>query len=295
MKQFVWHRAGSIGDVICTLNLLKNFKEKHGNPKIIYRTHPWTKNIMEEFLRTCGVDEVVDTPKTMSNELQLWGYPVNLVEPLKGHPYIISKEHLIDGFAKNLGVEPDFDSLDFKRPHFPFKGDFLTIQVKTGWSRYKEWPLDRWEELCERFKKENIKVLQIAGPEDPVIKNTHGVIKSSPGSNESKMLFKMSMSALANTRLHVGLDSWPVHALNIKWNGVRTKGLILWGSSNVVATGYKTQTNIVKGIKCQPCLKENPEKSQVPLEPCTNKPKGLHECMELITVDEVFNKAMEMW
>lgn len=300
MKQYVWHRAGSLGDVVCLMNLVKNFRAKHGDIKLILRTHPWTKNIMEEFVLTCGVDEVVDHDKVMSNEIQLWGYAVNHKEPLKGHPYVVSNEHLITGFAKNLGVEPDFDSLDFKKPPFPFKGDYLTIHVKSGWSNYKEWSFEKWEELCERFKKEGIKVLQIGGREDPVIKNCHGVVRSSPGESEDKMLFKMGISALANARLHIGIDSWSTHALNIKWDGSRTKSIILWGSSNVNMTGYKTQTNIVKGLPCQPCLKESPYKSKVPLGPCHFPPdqtydKPRHHCMGLINIDEVFNKAMSMW
>ena len=283
--------GGHFGDIIMLLNLVKNFRAKHGQIKLVLRTHSWTKSIMEDFVKTCGIDEVVDTPTSMSNELQCFGYNVNHKEPLKGHPYTISKEHVIEGFAKNLGVEADFESLEFKKPPFPFQGDFLTIHPQSLWSPYKNWPDERWEELCERFEKEKIKVLQIAGPGDRVIKNAHRII----GEGSAKMLFKMSVCAVANSRLHIATDTWTQHSLNIKWDGKRTKGLILWGSSNIVATGYKTNTNIVKNLKCQPCLKEDPKISTVPLGPCENKPRGIHECMDLISVDEVFNKAMSMW
>ncbi len=112
----------------------------------------------------------------------------------------------------------------------------------------------------------------------------------------------MSLAAIANARVHLGPDSWTSHATNIRWGAAekRTPGVILWGSSQVTATGYPWNTNICKNLTCQPCFREDPKLSDTPLDICPNPggqtyEKPLHKCMADITVDEVFEAVMGLW
>jgi hypothetical protein len=78
-------------------------------------------------------------------------------------------------------------------------------------------------------------------------------------------------------------------------------GVILWGSTQESAAGYPTNTNISKGLSCQPCFRENPAISGNPRGACVNPPRITyadetpHACMAQISADEVATAVREMW
>lgn len=221
--------------------------------------------------------------------INLIGYPLN-----EGYPYKKMNRHLLEYFANEMETNFSFDQFTLTLPRFPKKiknrntPRYITFQNKTGWSSYKEWW--GWQELINiiKEKKPNIEIYQIGGPNDPQIKNTHD---SFCGDS-----FEDNVAAQAWANIHIGLDSVFNHTTNINWlNKGKTKGIILFGSTQAEASGYPHNENISLGLSCQPCFKEDPKVSRVPLGLCDNPPNQTYEnpqhaCMKGITPEMVFEK-----
>ena len=109
-----------------------------------------------------------------------------------------------------------------------------------------------------------------------------------------------SISLISNATMHVGVDSFTNHLTHIKWQGRQTPGLILWGSTQVGAAGYKENFNISLGLACQPCFKESPKISASPRGVCENPPgqtyeQPCHACMTGIQVSQVLAEIKNLW
>jgi ADP-heptose:LPS heptosyltransferase len=157
--------------------------------------------------------------------------------------------------------------------------NYITLHPTTGWSFYKEWPANRWEELIVKIQESSeipVKFVQIGTPDEIKI----------AGCDHSYMGVSLmdSINLIANAKLHMGGDSFSNHITHL----TGTKALILWGSTQVSASGYDTNINISMGIPCQPCFKEKPTISSMSKGPCENLIDGVHACMAMITVDQVY-------
>lgn len=297
-KIFTWTRPGALGDIITTMNLLKNFRAKHPDSKIVYRCETSSAVILHDLIKFVGFDDIETGDKVYGKEIRLIGYPIRQNEKNPGnHPHEPMKKHLIEYYADELEVEPDVDSFFMPKPAFSVKKPFITMQTTAGWSPYKNWENENWNLLCWNLRRAGIPVYQIGGPNDVIIPNAMGKISGpNPAQN-----FNTCLTAIANAEFHIGVDSWANHATNIQWEGKgRTKGIILWGSSQITATGYETNINISKNLPCSPCFREDPKISTIPLGVCPN-PLGQtyehpkHKCMADITVEEVYDKVIEAW
>jgi ADP-heptose:LPS heptosyltransferase/glycosyltransferase involved in cell wall biosynthesis len=302
IEQIVLHRPGAIGDVIMTLNGIPALKRKHPGAKIIYRTHPTTMNHLEALMLAAGVDQVLATDKNYpvpDEEINLIGYPVRA----EGYPEKPMKKHLIEYFAAEMGVEPDFDSFVIPVPREPlgvvpdldiFRKNYITIHPQAGWSMYKNWPIERWQKVCADLKQElEVEIFQLGGPVDSRIP---GVDHSLLGAS-----FDANLTVLALAKMHLGVDSWTNHATNIQWGAKgRTRAAILWGSTQPSAAGYTTNVNLSVGLPCQPCFREDPKISQASRGVCPN-PSGQtyenpkHACMDQLSVERVLNEALNLW
>jgi len=163
------------------------------------------------------------------------------------------------------------------------EGDYITIHPFTGWSKYKEWPISKWEELVAKIQEGSlipVKFIQIGVSTDPKI----------TGCDHSFMNISLmdSMALIANAKLHMGGDSFSNHLTHM----TNTPAVILWGSTQVSASGYEENVNISLGLPCQPCFKED-ERMSIHPRGCCNNPPGQtyenpqHACMSGITVDMV--------
>jgi heptosyltransferase-2 len=160
------------------------------------------------------------------------------------------------------------------------KEDYITLHPFTGWSKYKEWPVNRWEELIARIQE---------GSEVPVHFIQIGTVNETKlvGCDHSFMGRPLmdSINLIANSKLHMGGDSFSNHVTHL----TGTKALILWGSTQESASGYPENINISMGLPCQPCFKEREGISAMTQGPCENLIDGVHACMAEITVDFVYS------
>ena len=164
------------------------------------------------------------------------------------------------------------------------KGSYITVHPVTGWSIYKEWPIERWEQLIQRIKESSLVpvwFIQIGLPTDKKIEGCDHSFMGRPLTD--------SINLIANAQLHMGGDSFSNHTTHM----TQTPSVILWGSTQVSASGYPHNLNISLGIHCQPCFKENPSVSAQSRGPCDNLIDGVQACMAGITVDMVYDQIKD--
>jgi ADP-heptose:LPS heptosyltransferase len=264
------HRPGAIGDIIMTLNLVPELKRKYPDCSVDYFCSSYIGNSLKYIMLHAGIANVLNCDDFQRMQINydlafnLVGYPKQ-----EGYPEKPMNKHLIQYFADELGLDSTkIYSLVLPPPcrisNLP-SSDYATLQTKTGWSHYKEWPIDKWAEVIKNCA---FPVVQIGDAQHPKVP---GAIHHFMGSE-----LITAISLVANARIHMGVDSFANHLTNYNWavnnNTRKVRAAILWGSTQWNAAGYEHNINISLGLPCQPCFRENPSVSREPRGPCINPP-----------------------
>jgi ADP-heptose:LPS heptosyltransferase/glycosyltransferase involved in cell wall biosynthesis len=303
-------RPGAIGDVIMTLNLVPLLRQQWPLHEIHYYCHPSIGAGLKDLILASGVVAIGDSSRldakadNYERVFNLVGYPLE-----EGYPERPLRRHLLDYFATELGLKlgdspqetaqkarPPFPALRLSLPprRLELPAAYATLQVKTGWSAYKEWPVSRWAEVVRACLE--IPIYQIGTADEPLVE----------GARHDLMGERLAptIEVIANATLHLGLDSYANHLTHYLWEerGAvrRVPAVILWGSTQVSALGYDHNTNISLGLSCQPCFREDPSISRMPRGPCINPPRQIyaeprHACMGGIEVGRVVQAVRERW
>jgi ADP-heptose:LPS heptosyltransferase len=293
-------RPGAIGDVLMTLNLVPLLRQKWPLHDVHYYCHPSVGSALRNVIVASGVTEVCDSRSLLAETgsyarvFNLVGYPLH-----EGYPDKPMRRHLLDYFASELELELDpgiLPSLRLPLPH-RLSGTppaYATLQVKTGWSVYKEWQITRWAEVVGACPE--IPIYQIGRADEPLVEGAHHDFMGAT--------LVPTIPLVANATVHLGLDSFANHLTHYLWEGDnstrRVPAVILWGSTQVSALGYDHNTNISLNLSCQPCFREDPAISRMSRGPCINPPgqsytEPRHACMAGIEVDRVVQAVRELW
>jgi len=292
------YRQGAIGDILMTLNLIPLLQAEWREHDIVYFCHPSIGNSLRETMLAAGIHEIRDSITLDATEFasvfNLIGYPLH-----EGYPEKPMQQHLLHYFAHEMGLEPGIlPSLRLPQPERPSNDlplHYATLQTKTGWSIYKDWPRDRWAQVIAACP--DIPIYQIGAAGEPRIEGARHDFMGEP--------LQSAIALVANASLHIGLDSFANHLTHYRWalpdrKVRRVPGVILWGSTQASASGYPTNTNISLGLSCQPCFREDPSISKVPRGVCINPPQQTyddpkHACMFGIDVDRVVEAIKSKW
>ncbi len=284
------HRPGAIGDILMTLNLIPPLRGQYPGHQIHYFCHPayGASDALGGLLSEAGVDAVMDTAQfdawvpRCARAISLIGYPLT-----EGYPDRPMERHLLEYFAAEMGIQcSELPALAARLPARPAdapNGPYATLQMSAGWSKYKEWPRQRWEQVQ-------------AALDFPIV--TIG--------EEHGRTLAHSIALVANADLHIGIDSFANHLTHYSWrdgsgHGRRVPGVIVFGSTQASASGYPQNTNLTTALPCQPCFRENPALSRQPRGPCTNPPRPsyndntLPACLDGIGVAQVVTAILEAW
>ena len=123
--------------------------------------------------------------------------------------------------------------------------------------RCTNWPRARWEALLRACA--DIPVFQLGTADEAPIAGARHDFLGTPLST--------AVALVANATLHLGIDSFANHLTHYRWRGddgalSRTRGVIVWGSTQASAAGYPHNVNISLGLPCQPCFREDPKLSR---------------------------------
>jgi ADP-heptose:LPS heptosyltransferase len=279
-KRIALHRPGAIGDILMTLNLIPTLKAKYPEHEIDYfcAIEYGEEEALGNIIKAAGCAYVNTlTTGVYDHEFELIGYPLR-----EGYPEKPMRKHLLHYFAEELGLSTppqhgysqwELPRVNLPKPPAPLKtGPYATLQRHAGWSKYKEWPSERWDEVLRDLNRSGIPVFEI--------------------DEKQGLPLSTVIALIANARMHIGVDSFGNHLTHI----FQVPGVILWGSTQWNAAGYPHNVNISTGIACQPCFRETHPNSLHPRPPCINmKENGVHSCMDAITVDEVIEAATSLW
>ena len=279
MTRYSITRNGALGDILCILNLRDQIRAKYG-PFDLY-SHPSCYRILSQFITDNNLcDGFFTTESVPNNSVSLTCYPMH-----EGYPNSKPNKHLYKYIQDELHLTPtpleSLPLLTLKRPEC-FGPKNITIQGKTGWSIYKEYPHN--QELIRRLAALDFKIIQIGGPDDPPL----------PGIDAHLLgrKFEEQVAAQCWADLHIGPDSVFNHTSNYEWShkNKRTPSIIYFGSTSSSLSGYDFNCNVSLGLECQPCFRENPGVSTQKTDPCPFQ----HKCLKDLTVDQIVGKVEEL-
>jgi hypothetical protein len=301
-KAIALHRPGAIGDIIMTLALVPLLKQKYQDHEIHYFCNGAIGNSLKRLMAAAGVHRGFNAEKLEEKRgnyekvFNLIGYPLH-----EGYPEKPMKDHLIRYFANEM----DLNWPTTECPHLTLEpgtrqttaARYATIHPQAGWSAYKNWPQERWEQVIAA--RPDIPFFQIGSAGDSRLRGADHSFMGEP--------LDKSIDLMAYATLHLGIDSWTNHLTNIEWKGWDdlsaprfTPAIILWGSTQASAAGYYRNKNISLDLVCQPCFREDPKISRMPRGPCIN-PQGQtyehpkHACMAGITTGHVLMEMERLW
>jgi ADP-heptose:LPS heptosyltransferase len=293
------HRPGAIGDILMTLNCVPALRAAHPGHAIHYFCAPALGAALADIMRAAGVDIVADAGDYPSRAarytraINLIGYPLQ-----EGYPERPMRRHLLQYFAAEMGLPQDaLPELTLPRPARPagVPARYATLQAHAGWSVYKNWPRARWESMLGACA--DIPVFQLGMADEAPIAGARHDFLGTPLST--------AVALVANATLHIGVDSFANHLTHYRWRGndgslSRTRGVIVWGSTQPSAAGYPDNVNISIGLPCQPCFREDPKLSRMPRGPCITPPGQTydvprHACLHGLSVERVLSEVRRAW
>jgi ADP-heptose:LPS heptosyltransferase len=136
--------------------------------------------------------------------------------------------------------------------------------------KVKTWPLDYWCKTVEELQGW-ASLVQLGDGREPEI---NGALRLA-----GTLTMRESMSVLAHADLHIGPDSFLMHAAN----GVNVPAIIIFGGSRPPASlGYPRNVNLAVEIDCAPCWIHDSSGGHCPY--------GI-KCMDMITPETVVQAA----
>jgi ADP-heptose:LPS heptosyltransferase len=237
-----------------------------------------------------GVQTVLDSDQWDQRkpglDLCLIGYPIG-----EGYPDRPMRKQLTAYFCEEAHLPPGPPQLREELEPFEISArQWITIQPKSGWSVYKEWNLENWNEIVARLHQTypGIALAQIGGNTDPALQNVDCDLRGRTSVSQALWLLKHGI-------LHLGVDSFSNHAAG----AFRHPAVILFGSTSPTGSGYDTAINLWAGLECSPCYREDPRLSRQSRGPCVNPPGQVydnphHACMAAISVEAVWQAIVRL-
>lgn len=279
-------RPGAIGDVLATSAITVQLAARHPGAEICYYTkYPQMAKLL------AGVGAVFDSDQWDQRkpgiDLIPWGYP-----SAEGYPERPMRKHLTEYFCDEAHLPPGPPQLKEELEPFEIRSRrWITVQPNTGWSVYKEWSMENWNEIITRIHQAfpEVAIVQIGGSaDDPELRGTDYDLRGRTSISQALWLVKHSL-------LHLGGDSFTNHAAGT----FKHPAVILFGSTSPTGSGYDSAINLWAGLACSPCYREDPRLSRQSRGPCINPPgqdyaHPRHACMSSISIDAVWKAIVSV-
>jgi ADP-heptose:LPS heptosyltransferase/glycosyltransferase involved in cell wall biosynthesis len=272
------------GDVFISTGLLPGIQKRWPHASIYFATESRYANILKG---NPYIKKVVDYHKSMLNyrNYETWG-PVRNTFDIVYHPSIVTQHiphwihgghgdylghvyaHLCDLDRHEYG--PQFIQLD-PIGELPPTGKYITVHSKTNQDP-KDY--DYMQNVIDRIK--DYMIVQIGGPTDTPLQNVHMDLRGK--TTPQQLAF-----VLDNARLHIGLDSFPMHVAM----HVETPSIIIFGGTYAKQGVNPAKADFITAIE--------PENrflcpTSCHLIDCEMKKHGLDKCINNINTSVVINE-----
>jgi ADP-heptose:LPS heptosyltransferase len=115
----------------------------------------------------------------------------------------------------------------------------LTFHTRSR-EEVKDWPPSRWKEALAQLGK-RFHLVQLGDDREPVLEGVQRLVGLS---------MRESLGVLAHARIHIGADSFLMHAAN----GLDVRSVIIFGGSRPPGMlGYAANINLFEPMPCGPC------------------------------------------
>lgn len=190
-------------------------------------------------------------------------------------------EHVAQRYAGLFAMEFGQDAvrpvpLPLEKP----AGDGYVLLHPGGKWKPRRWPVARFVELGQIIHRAGAKVVVVAHPQEQEILAAFTPVQEI-GIQVAENIDQL-LQAVASCTLFIGNDSGPAHLANLL--GKQT--IVLWGPGNDrrIRPLGENNTIIKKEIACRPCRQYvHPDRCE----------QGENLCLQMISVDEVFEKVQE--
>jgi ADP-heptose:LPS heptosyltransferase len=272
-------RPGAIGDVLASSAVTVQLAARNPDAEIHYYTKmPEMAKLLVGIHKVCDADEWA--MRKPGADFSLVGYPI-----AEGYPEQPMRKHLTAYLCDEARLPPGLPRLrEEELEPFDIGGCWITIHPKSGWSAYKDWGLDKWNEIVRRTHRDHpdIAIVQIGAADDPALEGIDSDLRGRTSLSQCLWLIKHSA-------LHLGCDSFSNHAAG----AFRHPAVIVFGSTSPTGSGYASAVNLWAGLDCSPCYREDPRISRQNRGPCINPPgqeydRPRHACMAAIVVETVW-------
>ena len=256
---------GSPGDTLITAIIIKNIKDRY--PKIKINCITGYPSLLELDPHINSLNEPEGYFSVVS-----WYFEILVEKP--------ADVNIIQPTLRRLGIESsDYKTYFFLSPKEKeigkkllqnFKRPIITINCLSK-EPVKNWSIDSWARLIEMLKGE-ASIIQLGDDREPVFS---GML-----SFAGKLSLRESAAVLANSGLHIGPDSFLVHAAS----GLDVPAVVIFGGSRTPKNlGYEQNENIYAKTDCSPCwiYSAGGQRCQHDLK-----------CLKMITPEMVYEKVM---
>jgi len=212
------------------------------------------------------VDDEAAMREVLELRLQEWGFEIFLAEEEKKEAVAYLKKKGVDISRKIVGLHPG-----------------------ATWPA-KMWPAERFAELIEKIREElNVQVAVTCGPGDSKLVDSIGARVSGGAFFLGTLRLRTLAAVLSNFSVYVANDSGPMHiAVAV---GTKTLGIFGPGEENIwfpyLPPYYEASAGhlaLRKDVSCHPCH----------LDFCNRVGSGYMECMQLLTVEDLFAEIKRM-
>jgi len=275
VKRILYCMPETNGDIFISTGVIDSLHKKFPNALIYFATQPQYFDILKEHPY---ITAVVEYHESMLNyrSFETWGPQKNPFD-MVFCPFIVTQriphwihgghgEYLGDVYAHLCDVEYGEQWIEIDEGKVP-EGAYVTIHAQTLQDP-KDY--DHMQKVVDRIK--NIQKVQIGGMENKKLENIDLDLRGQTTPQELAGVLK-------NAKLHIGLDSFPVHVASY----VNVPSVILFGGTYAKQGINPKQNNIVaietknRGLCTTSCH----------LIECEAKRAGFDKCINNIPLEEV--------
>lgn len=229
------------------------------------------------FENSPDVDEVVDWSYGPLGRLRHWGFGGSVLQyasydPQRDCDLVLNEPALatmcrLAGVRGTIELRPYFSLLANERSDgMKFDRQIVIQSAGLAEARNKNWIVERYQAVADRLATLG-RVIQVGRVEDPPLE---GVVDF-----RGQTTLREAAAILANAELFIGQAGFLMHLAR----AVNTRSVIVFGGrEDPRVFGYAANENLVGLPPCAPCWQRT-------------RCDFHHECMQLISVDEVVSAA----